>query len=87
MGREPLPGGAQCTRTVCGAHTGQWGWRSLASRFLLIVGQVPLPLTALGVLWLATWLTIYRGLPLVNIQFSWTAGMLISAAAIAQATF
>ena len=54
---------------------------------LLIAGRVPLPLTALGVLWLATWLTIYLGRPLVSIQFSWTASMLISAAAMAQTTF
>ena len=75
------------------ARRGLWSayWAMGLAQFgvalLLIVGQVPLPLTALGVLWLATWLTIHRGQPLVRIQFSWTAGMLISAAAMAQTTF
>lgn len=85
-------GGNRCLEEP-NAHGGLWvaywamGLAQFGVALLLIVGQVPLPLTALGVLWLATWLTIYRGLPLVNIQFSWTAGMLISAATIAQATF
>ncbi len=85
-------GGSRCLE-VSKAHGGLWSayWAMGLAQFgvalLLIVGQVPLPLTALGVLWLATWLTLYRGLPLVNIQFSWTAGMLVSAAAMAQTTF
>ncbi len=54
---------------------------------LLIVGQVPLALAVLGILWLATWLAIYRGQSLVSAQSSWTAALLISAAAISQATF
>ena len=72
-----------------GLWSGYWamGLAQFGVALLLIAGQVPLPLTALGVLWLATWLTVYRGRPLVSIQFSWTASMLISAAAMAQTTF
>ena len=54
---------------------------------LLILGQAPLPLAVLGILWLATWMATYRGQSLVNVQASWTAALLVSAAAMAQATF
>lgn len=54
---------------------------------LLIVGQAPLPLAALGILWLATWFAIYRGQSLDSVQASWTAAMLVSAAAMTQTTF
>ena len=54
---------------------------------LLILGQAPLPLAVLGILWLATWMATYRGQSLVNVQASWTAALLVSAAAMAQTTF
>ena len=54
---------------------------------LLILGQAPLPLAVLGILWLATWMAIYRGQSLVNVQASWTAALLVSAAAMTQTTF
>lgn len=54
---------------------------------LLIFGRAPLPLAVLGVLWLATWMAIYRGQPLVNVQATWTAALLVSAVAMTQATF
>ena len=54
---------------------------------VLIIGQAPLALTVLGILWLATWLAVHRGQPLVRVQASWTAAMLVSAAALSQTTF
>ena len=54
---------------------------------MLIVGRAPLALAVLGVLWLATWAAVYRGRSLVNVQASWTAAMLVSAAAMAQSAF
>ena len=54
---------------------------------LLILGQAPLPLAVLGILWLATWMATYRGQSLVSVQASWTAALLVSAAAMAQTTF
>lgn len=52
--------------------------------FLLIVGRAPLPLMILGVLWLATWLSVYRGQSFFAIQATWTAALLVSASAMAQ---
>ena len=63
------------------------GLAQVGIALLLIVGHAPLPLAALGILWLATWLAIYRGHPLVSVQASWTAAMLVSAAAMTQTTF
>ena len=54
---------------------------------LLIVGQAPLPLAVLSILWLATWLAIYRGRSLASVQASSTAALLVSAAAMTQTTF
>ena len=54
---------------------------------LLIFGRAPLPLAVLIVLWLATWVAVYRGQSLVNVQASWTAALLVSAAAMSQAVF
>ena len=54
---------------------------------LLIFGQAPLPLSVLGILWLATWVAVYRGQSLVNFQASWTAAMLVSAAALQGTVF
>ncbi|MDE0140162.1 MAG: hypothetical protein OXI80_13885 [Caldilineaceae bacterium] len=49
---------------------------------LLIFGRAPLALAVLCILWLATWVAVYRGQPLQNIQASWTAALLVSAAAM-----
>jgi hypothetical protein len=54
---------------------------------MLIIGRAPLALAVLGVLWLATWVAVFRGRSLVNVQISWTAAMLVSAAALSQGTF
>lgn len=54
---------------------------------LLIFGQAPLFLAVLCVLWLATWVAVYRGQPLRNVQASWTAALLVSAAAMTQTVF
>lgn len=54
---------------------------------LLIFGQAPLYLAVLCILWLATWVAVYRGQPLQNVQASWTAALLISAAAMTQTVF
>ncbi len=54
---------------------------------LLIFGQAPLSLAVLCILWLATWVAVYRGQPLQNVQASWTAALLISAAAMTQTVF
>ena len=85
-------GGNRCleTRGARGGLTGaHWalGLAQIGIALLLIVGQAPLPLAALGILWLATWLAVYRGQSLVSIQASWTAAMLVSATAMTQTTF
>ena len=54
---------------------------------LLILGQAPLPLAVLGILWLATWMAIFRGQSRVNLQATWTAALLVSAAGMTQTTF
>ena len=54
---------------------------------LLILGRAPLPLAVLSILWLATWVAVYRGQSLVNVQASWTAALLVSAAAMSQTVF
>ena len=54
---------------------------------LLIFGQAPLPLAVLSVLWLATWVAVYRGQSLVKVQASWTAALLVSAAAMSQTVY
>lgn len=54
---------------------------------LLIFGQAPLSLAVLCILWLATWVAVYRGQPLQNVQASWTAALLVSAAAMTQTVF
>jgi hypothetical protein len=63
------------------------GLAQIGIALLLIVGQAPLQLAVLSILWLATWLAIYRGRSLVSVQASWTAAMLVSAAAMTQTTF
>ena len=35
-------------------------------------------LAVLCILWLATWVAVYRGQPLQNVQASWTAALLVS---------
>ena len=54
---------------------------------LLIFGRAPLPLAVLSVLWLATWVAVYRGQTLEKVQASWTAALLVSAAAMSQTVF
>lgn len=54
---------------------------------LLIFGQAPLPLAVLGILWLATWMAVYRRQSLDGIQASWTVAMLVSAIAMTQTAF
>lgn len=51
---------------------------------VLIVGRAPLFLAVLCILWLATWVAVYRGQSLDNVQASWTAALLVSAAAMSQ---
>ncbi len=54
---------------------------------LLIFGQASLSLAVLCILWLATWVAVYRGQPLQNVQASWMAALLVSAAAMTQTVF
>ena len=85
-------GGNRCLESP-GTHVGPrialWavGLAQTGIALLLIVGQAPLPLAVLSILWLATWLAIYRGRSLVSVQASWTAALLVSAAAMTQTTF
>lgn len=51
---------------------------------LLVVAKVPIWLALLSILWLPTWLCIYRGYPLRNVTFWWLLSMLVSAAAVGQ---
>ena len=64
-----------------------WQWAQAGIALLLIFGQAPLPLAVLSVLWLATWVAVYRGQSLVKVQASWTAALLVSAAAMSQTVF
>ena len=51
---------------------------------LLVVAKAPLWLALLSLLWLPTWLCIYRGYPLRSVTLWWLLSMLVSAAAVGQ---
>lgn len=54
----------------------------LGMALLLIVIGVPIGLGILSVIWLATWFSVYNGLPLQRVQGWWLLAMLISAASV-----
>lgn len=51
---------------------------------LLIGARSPIWLAILAVMWLPTWLAIYRRQPMLRLNFWWLAAMLVSAAAVGQ---
>ncbi len=54
---------------------------------LLVLARTPLWLAVLGVLWLPTWLAVYRQQPLRRVQIWWLAALLVSSAALGQSLF
>ncbi len=81
--------GANHSLDVTGARSGlgALAFAQAGIALLMIIGQAPLPLAVLGILWLATWMAIFRGQSLVNLQATWTAALLVSAAGMAQTSF
>ena len=51
---------------------------------LLVSARAPIWLAILVVLWLPTWLSIYRRQPMLRLNFWWLFAMLVSAAAVGQ---
>jgi hypothetical protein len=56
----------------------------LGLALLLVIIRAPLGLAFMSVLWLMTWVLIYRQRPLQRLNFWWLLGMLISALALGQ---
>ncbi|MEZ4713640.1 MAG: hypothetical protein R3A44_41010 [Caldilineaceae bacterium] len=54
---------------------------------LLLVAKAPIWLALLSLLWLPTWICIYRGYSLRNVTFWWLLAMLVSAAAVGQLVY
>jgi hypothetical protein len=52
--------------------------------FLLVLAQTPLWLALLAVLWLPTWLAVYRKQSLHSVEFWWLAAMIASSLALGQ---
>ncbi len=50
----------------------------------IVVAQAPLWLALLSVLWLPTWLAVYRKQPLRQVEFWWPVALILSALAIGQ---
>lgn len=51
---------------------------------LLVTERSPIGLALLAVLWLPTWVAVYRRQPMLRLNFWWLAAMLVSAAALGQ---
>ena len=56
----------------------------LGVALLLITARQPIWLAVLVVLWLPTWLAVYRRQPMTRLNFWWLAALLVSAAAVGQ---
>lgn len=54
---------------------------------LLILAQAPLWLAVLSVLWLPTWLAVYRGQSLQRVGIWWLLAMLVSSLALGQSLY